>query len=119
MARDPTQTANHSAGDVPTRKTTSADNLIAETRVTFDGSEDVAVAVVDVIARERGEPVSELVSSIDEAVDPDALNRIVRPHADGSTRTGWVTFFLCDCMVRLYSDGRLQIFDCTDSPPSE
>lgn len=102
----------------PSSVTLSPDNRIADTQVTFDGREGVAVMVVDEIAEERDEPVTALVSRIDEAVDPDALNRIVRPLPDGTRRTGRVTFFFCDFMVRLHGDGRLQIFDCRDGPAS-
>lgn len=118
MVTDPPRAANQSAATDPSSVAPSPDTLIAETRVTFDGREDVAVTVVDAIATERDKPVSALVSRIDDAVDPDALNRIVQPLPDGTRRTGWVTFFICDCMVRLHSDGRLQIFDCPDGPAS-
>lgn len=102
----------------PSGVSPSPDNRIADTQVTFDGHEDVAVVVVEEIAEERDEPVTALVSCIDEAVDTDALNRIVRPLPDGTRRTGRVTFSFCDYLVRLHNDGRLQIFDCRDGPAS-
>lgn len=114
MAREPAQAATHASAELPSNVALSPDDLVAESRVTFDGPEDVAVSVVDVIAKEGEEPVTELVSRIDEAVDPDALNRIVRPHSDGTTRNGRVTFILCDYLVRLHSDGRLQVFDSVE-----
>lgn len=118
VVRESPRAANQSAANGSPSIAPSPGTLIAETQVTFDGREDVAVTVVDAIATERDEPVTELVSRIDEAVDPDALNRIIRPLPDGTRRTGWVTFFLCDCLVRLHSDGRLQIFACRDGPAS-
>lgn len=102
----------------PSSLTLSPDNRLVDTQVTFDGRGDVAVMVVDEISEERDESVTALVSRIDEAVDPDALNRIVRPLPDGTSRTGRVTFFFCDCLVRLHSSGRLQIFDCRDGSGS-
>lgn len=86
-------------------------NLIYETRIEYGGTEEVAVAVVEAIAEVRDRPVSELVSRIDDAVEPDALDRIVRPLPDGTPRTGRVTFPLRDSLVRLDGDGRLRIFD--------
>lgn len=117
MSREPTEAATHSAADLTSDGALSSHNLVAESWVTFDGPEDVAVSVVDVIARESGEPVTELVSRIDEAVDPDALNRIVRPLSDGTTRSGLVSFVLCGYLVRLHSDGHLQVFDGVEPDP--
>lgn len=92
---------------VPTR---GGDRLLYESRISYEEREEVAVTIVDVISEVRNRPVSELVSRIDEAVDPDALDRIVRPLPDGTPRTGWVTFRLCDCTVRLSGDGLLHIY---------
>lgn len=92
--------------DAPT-----ADNLVHESRIRYETGGDVAVTIVDVIAEVKNKPIEDLLSRIDEAVDPGALDRIVRPLPDGSPRSGWVTFALCDCTVRLYGDGRLKIFD--------
>lgn len=89
----------------------TADDLVHETEIEYEGADEVAVIVVDAIAEARDCPVPDLVDRIDDAVDPDALNRIVRPLPDGTPRRGWVTFHLCDCLVRLSGDGRLQIFD--------
>lgn len=89
----------------------TADNLVYESRIEYEGTDEVAVIVVDAIANIRDMPVTDLVGRIDDAVDPDALDRIVRPLPDGTARSGWVTFHLCDCLVRLSGDGRLQIFD--------
>lgn len=89
----------------------TADNLVHESRIEYANGGDVAVTIVDVIAEVQNEPVTDLLSRIDDAVDPGALDRIVRPLPDGTHRSGWVTFYLCDCTVRLYGDGRLKIFD--------
>lgn len=88
-----------------------ADDLVHESRIRYDNGADVAVTIVDVLAEVQNQPVTDLLSSIDDAVDPGALDRIVRPLPDGTPRNGWVTFALCDCTIRLYGDGRLQIFD--------
>lgn len=106
----PADRRDRESGATPFVEPHAAD-LVYETRIEYGGTEEVAVTVVDAIAEVRDRPVSELVSRIDEAVEPDALDRIVRPLPDGTPRTGRVTFPLCDCLVRLSGDGRLRIFD--------
>lgn len=100
----------------PADRTQTPDQLVHESRITYDGGQEVSVTVVDVISRIRDRPVTKLVHRIDEAVDPDALDRIVRPLPDGTPRNGWVTFRVCDCTVRLHGDGLLQIYDFSAGP---
>lgn len=94
--------------------THSSDNLIPERRVMFDGGEDVAVTVVDVIAKERGNPSPRSSRASTRPSISTVSTESSKHNADGTTRNGWGTFVLCDCIVRLHSDGRLLIFDCTD-----
>lgn len=51
------------------------------------------------------------VESVDEVVDPDALDRLFRPLSDGDLRKsgGYVAFTLDDCDVIVYWDGEIVI----------
>lgn len=51
------------------------------------------------------------VQSVDEVVDPDALDQLFQPSADGSLRKsgGHVSFTLDDCEVTVYWDGEIAI----------
>jgi hypothetical protein len=51
------------------------------------------------------------VESVDEVLDPDALDQIFRPTSDGSLRGtgGYVTFVLDGCDVTVYWDGEIVI----------
>lgn len=112
MAHDPSpETVDDSTAGVDPIVGSTDDNLVYETRIEYRGTEEVAVIIVDAIADVKDVPVANLVGRIDDAVDPDALDRIVRPLPDGTPRSGRVTFSLCDCTVRLSGDGRLQIFE--------
>lgn len=89
----------------------TTDNLVHESYVSYEAREEVSVTIVDVISEIRNQPATDLVPRIDRAIDPDALDRIVRPLPDGTPRNGWVTFRVCECLVRLHGDGLLRIYD--------
>lgn len=101
---------------VPRVPDTTADHLVHESYISYEAREEVSVTIVDVIAEIRDQPLTELVPRIDGAVDPDALDRIVRPLPDGTPRTGVVTFSVSDCLVRLHGDGLLRIYDSSERP---
>lgn len=51
------------------------------------------------------------VESVDQAVDPDALDRLFQPTSDGSLRKngGHIGFTLDECDVTVYWDGEIVI----------
>ena len=68
-------------------------------------SERVVAAVSDATGRD---PLD--LEPLHEVVDPDALNRFVRPPSEGRPPVpGWLVFRWADCEVTLYGDGRIDI----------
>lgn len=117
MARQSHRNATHESSTVvPRVPGSTADQLVHESYISYEAREEVSVTIVDVIAEIRDQPVTDLVPRIDGAVDPDALDRIVRPLPDGTPRSGMVTFRVGDCLVRLHGDGLLQIYDSPEGP---
>lgn len=90
----------------------STPDLVFETQYDYNGSSDsLTVVIIDAIAAELGISPTEVVPQISDAVDPDALERILRPRPDGSRRNGTLMFYLLDFRITVESDGRVRIHD--------
>jgi hypothetical protein len=85
-------------------------------RTTYDRSSDVAlsVVVVDAVKAVLDESPA-TVGTLYDVIDPDALDSLFEPKADGTPRAGGtVEFTLADCEVTVRGDG-----DVIVAPPRE
>lgn len=80
-----------------------------------DASDSLTVIIIDAIADELDISPTEVVPKISEAVDPDALERILRPLPDGQQRNGTLVFTLLDFRIRIESDGIVRMYDARES----
>lgn len=75
--------------------------------------EPVGTALVEAIADVRDVPPSLVVDRVSDEVDPDALERLFRPSAASSDRTGWLTFEFAGAWVTVTADREVRIYDPT------
>lgn len=86
------------------------ERLVHEETVDFGGPSELAVTIVEAVASVRGVPPTELVPTIQEAIDPDGLAHLFRDQPTAPERLGWVTFFFAGCRVVVESGGLLRVF---------
>ncbi len=76
-----------------------------------DGSATVTATLAHALASVADADVSQGEFSLYDCIDPDALERIFAPKADGAPRTGGhVAFQALDHEVYVYADGKILIY---------
>ncbi|MBV0923842.1 hypothetical protein KTS45_06460 [Halomicroarcula limicola] len=87
-------------------------NLVFETTYEYGTETDeLTVLIVDAIADEMDVSPVKFVSKINEAVNPDAMERILRPLPDGTKRNGQLIFFLHGFRISIHGDGTVRIHE--------
>ena len=82
------------------------------TRYDPDGPSKLTTTLVHALAEFVGGDVTAMEETLYDRIDPDALDRLFAPRADGSRRSdGHVTFTLDGYLVMVSSDGRIEITD--------
>lgn len=80
-----------------------------------DGSATLTTTIVHALASITDTDVSQGEFSLYDSIDPDALDRIFRPKADGADRTGGhIAFTALEHEVFVYANGDIIIY-----PPTE
>lgn len=96
-------------------KEVSTQNVVFETTYEYGEAKDgLTVVIIDAIADALDVSPTEVVPRISESVDPDALERILRPLPDGTEREGHLTFFLMDYRITVFGDGTVRIVEPSD-----
>jgi hypothetical protein len=113
--------SNAATSRVPDPVIPADERLAHEETVELDGHSELLVTIVEAVAAVRDLPVTDIVPTIHNVIDPDGLERIFRPHSCAPNRSGWVTFFFAGCRVVLHGDGRLHIYERrpTGADPAE
>lgn len=89
--------------------------LVFQTEYEYGTETDgLTVVIVDALASETDVSPTELVPCISESVDPDALERVLRPLPDGTRRDGRLTFYLLEFRITIDGDGTVSIYDCRE-----
>ncbi|MFD1586103.1 HalOD1 output domain-containing protein [Halorientalis brevis] len=71
-----------------------------------------SVAVVQAVAAEIDAKIDDLECTLEDVIDPKALNGLFAPTAAGIPRTpgdATVEFLFCDCTVTIYSEGSVVV----------
>jgi hypothetical protein len=85
----------------------------------FEGSAELTTTIVHAIADVTGVDVTEASFTLNDHVDPEALNRLFEPKSDGSPRAnGQVSFSVWDHQVTVYSHGQVRIVPPQRAPPT-
>jgi len=85
-----------------------------ETHVTrWTETETPVASVVEAVAAVTGTPPASL-SPLYDAIDPDALNRLVAPGRGTPSTDSRVSFRFEGCMVTVHGDGRTVVSPATD-----
>ncbi|MFU8867651.1 HalOD1 output domain-containing protein [Natronococcus sp.] len=80
-----------------------------------DDTATLTATIVHALASIADTDVSQGEFSLYDSIDPDALDRIFRPKADGTERTGGhIAFTALEHEVYVYADGEIVIY-----PPAE
>ena len=88
------------------------DEHVFETQYEYGAETDeLTVILIDAIAETEGISPAEVAPRINESVDPDAMERVLRPLPDGSERDGRLTFYLLGYRITVRSDGTVRIFE--------
>ena len=76
----------------------------------WSSDDDVSIAIVEAVAEITNVEVLDI-DPLYESIDPDALNKIFEPRAEGEPRKigGSVTIAANECTVTVYSDGEIEI----------
>jgi hypothetical protein len=70
----------------------------------------VGTTVVRAVSEAVGVPPTDLPVELNDVVDPDAMDDLFAPRADGRPRAaGRVEFELLDCAVAVHADGRVVV----------
>lgn len=78
--------------------------------IEHDGSTDLSVLIVSAISSITDTDPMDIDPPLNEAIDPDALDRLFSDRPGGLPREGgYLAFYLGDCRVTVYSDGELVI----------
>ncbi|AFZ73927.1 HalOD1 output domain-containing protein [Natronobacterium gregoryi] len=81
-----------------------------------DGSATLTTTIVHALSSITDVDVSQGEFSLYDSVDPDALDRIFRPKADGDDRTnGHIAFTALEHEVYVYANGDVIIYPPSDS----
>lgn len=91
-------------------RNTTYDEDTGRYRVTYDGGMDLSVLIVSAISSITGTDPVKIDPPLNEAIDPDALDRLFDDRPGGLPREGGhLVFYLGGCRVTVYSDGELVI----------
>ncbi len=83
-----------------------------------DGTAALTTTIVHGLATITGIDVSQGEFSLYDSVDPDALERLFAPKADGSRRRdGHVAFSALDHEVYVHADGAIHVYPPEDARP--
>ncbi|WP_117363774.1 HalOD1 output domain-containing protein [Natrarchaeobaculum sulfurireducens] len=84
-----------------------------------DSTATITTTVVHALAAIADTDVSQGEFSLYDSVDPDALERLFSPKADGTERTGGhVAFTALDHEIYVYANGDVIVYPPTDTPRS-
>ncbi|MFC7045722.1 HalOD1 output domain-containing protein [Halobacteriaceae archaeon GCM10025711] len=75
----------------------------------WDGPARLSTTVVHALADAMNADPTEMSFALYDTVDPDALDALFRPTADGVARSGELTFTVEDYRVTIWSDGRIVV----------
>jgi hypothetical protein len=84
----------------------------ARTRVevVHDRPGHLSTSIVEAVSEATGVPTEAMEVELNDVVDPDALNHLFADRLDGRPRRGGrVSFFMLDCLVEVYDDGRIVV----------
>lgn len=85
----------------------------------FDGTADLTTTLIHAIADVTGVDVTDTGFTLNDHVDPDALNHLFAPKEDGSPRAnGNVSFAIWGHQVTVYSHGLIVIVPPSNAPPA-
>jgi hypothetical protein len=103
------------------RKNTSPTDAVhqgdPDTHITrWTDRETPVASVVEAVAAVTNTPPTSL-SPLYDAVDPDALNRLVEPGRETSSSDRRVSFRFEGCLVTVHGDGRTVVSLATDRGP--
>jgi len=83
----------------------------------FDGSAKLTTTLAHAISDVSGIDVTGTGFTLYDHVDPEALDQLFKPKADGSPRmSGQLTFTIWSHQVTVYSDGRIAIVPPRQAP---
>ncbi|WP_336003423.1 HalOD1 output domain-containing protein [Halorientalis halophila] len=76
----------------------------------FGGPAELTTTLAHAVADVTGVDVTETGFTLNDYVDPDALDRLFAPKPDGSPRTnGHLSFSVWNCQVTVYSTGQIVV----------
>lgn len=85
----------------------------------FDGTAELTTTIVHALSDVTGVDVTEATFTLNDHVDPDALNRLFAPKSDGTPRAnGQVSFSVWGHQVTVYSHGQIRIVPPQRAPPT-
>ena len=86
----------------------------------FDGSAELTTTLAHAISDVTGIDVTDTGFTLNDHVDPEALDRLFRPKEDGTPRTnGHMSFTIWGYQVTVYSNGQIAIVPPRQVPPAQ
>lgn len=86
----------------------------------FDGSAELTTTLVHAISDVTGIDVTDAGFTLNDHVDPDALDQLFKPKEDGTPRTnGHVSFTVWGYQVTVYSTGQIAIIPPRGVPQAQ
>lgn len=83
----------------------------------FDGSAELTTTLAHAISDVTGVDVTDTGFTLNDHVDPEALDRLFEPKEDGTPRTnGHVSFTIWGYQVTVYSSGQIAIVPPRQAP---
>ncbi|MCU4801612.1 hypothetical protein OB920_14630 [Halobacteria archaeon HArc-gm2] len=84
----------------------------------FDGAAELTTTLAHAISDVTGIDVTDTGFTLNDHVDPEALDRLFAPKPDGTPRTnGHLSFTVWNHQVTVYSNGQIAIVPPRQSPP--
>jgi hypothetical protein len=93
------------------------EELVFDQYVQVHELDELVFTLVETVANVRGTEIEELLPTVQESIDVDALRHVFGFRPETPYRSGWVTFFFGGCRIVLDSDHRLQIYDRRTNGP--
>lgn len=79
-------------------------------RLQHEDGTDLSVLIVSAVASIRGVDPMDIHPPLNEAIDPDALDRLFANRPTGGRRDGgYLVFYIGGCRVTVYGDGEVVI----------
>lgn len=86
----------------------------------FDGSAELTTTLAHAISDVTGIDVTDTGFTLNDHVDPEALDRLFEPKADGTPRTnGHVSFTIWGYQVTVYSNGQIAVVPPRQGHPAQ